>query len=142
SAHRARDRAGSCGAARASCANDGRSGSIHGSYGSSAEISLATKRPSITSGVIDPQRRRQQGRARNGQDGRLRQTSGRSANPMTNASEIVDRYLAAWNEGDGRRRRDLIGEIFAEKAIYRDPALAGTGRDGIDRMIAGAQARF
>jgi hypothetical protein len=61
---------------------------------------------------------------------------------MTNASEIVDRYLAAWNEGDGKRRRDLIGETFAEKATYRDPAQAGDGRDGIDKMIASAQARF
>jgi hypothetical protein len=61
---------------------------------------------------------------------------------MTNASEIVDRYLAAWNEGDGGRRRDLIGETFAEKATYRDPALEGKGRDGIDTMITGAQARF
>ena len=61
---------------------------------------------------------------------------------MINVSEIVDRYLAAWNEADGRRRRDLIGETFAEQATYRDPAQAGTGRDGIDTMIAGAQARF
>jgi hypothetical protein len=61
---------------------------------------------------------------------------------MTNATNLVDRYLAAWNEGDDKRRRDLIGETFAEKATYLDPAQAGNGRDGIDEMIAGAQARF
>ena len=61
---------------------------------------------------------------------------------MSNPTEIVDRYLAAWNEADSGRRRDLIGAIFAEKASYRDPVQAGDGRDGIDEMIAGAQARF
>ncbi len=61
---------------------------------------------------------------------------------MSDAAQIVDRYLAAWNEADGRRRRDLIGKTFADRATYRDPAQAGDGRDGIDRMIAGAQARF
>jgi hypothetical protein len=61
---------------------------------------------------------------------------------MTNTTEIVDRYLAAWNEADGGRRRDLILTTFAEKASYRDPVQAGDGHDGIDQMIAGAQARF
>ena len=61
---------------------------------------------------------------------------------MTNPAEIVDRYLAAWNEADSGRRRDLIGTIFAEQASYRDPVQTGDGRDGIEEMIAGAQARF
>jgi SnoaL-like protein len=61
---------------------------------------------------------------------------------MTDTSEIVDRYLAAWNEADNGRRRELIGTVFAEKATYRDPVQACEGHDGIDEMIAGAQARF
>ena len=61
---------------------------------------------------------------------------------MTNPSEIVDRYLTAWNEADSGRRRDLIGTIFAVQASYRDPVQTGDGRDGIEEMIAGAQARF
>ena len=61
---------------------------------------------------------------------------------MSNRTQIVDRYLAAWNETDGQRRRALIGEIFAEDATYRDPAQAGNRRDGIDAMIAAAQARL
>ena len=61
---------------------------------------------------------------------------------MTNPSEIVDRYLAAWNEADGARRRDLIGTVFADEASYRDPVQSGDGHDAIEAMIAGAQARF
>jgi hypothetical protein len=61
---------------------------------------------------------------------------------MTNTTDIVDRYLAAWNEADSQRRRDLIGTIFSQDASYRDPVQASDGRDGIDQMIAGAQARF
>src|SRR5579871_289337 len=80
--------------------------------------------------------------SRNGQDGRSASPSQKDAKAMTNTSEIVDRYLAAWNEADGERRRDLIGAIFAEKVSYRDPAQSADGRNGIDQMIAGAQARF
>jgi hypothetical protein len=61
---------------------------------------------------------------------------------MTNATQLVDRYLAAWNETDGRRRRELVGETLADTAAYRDPAQEGQGRNGIDTMIAAAQARF
>ena len=61
---------------------------------------------------------------------------------MSNATHLVDRNLAAWNETDGSRRRALVGEALAETATYRDPAQAGQGRSGIDTMIAAAQARF
>lgn len=61
---------------------------------------------------------------------------------MSNATQLVDRYLAAWNETDSKRRRELVGETFVETATYRDPAQAGDGRNGIDAMIAAAQARF
>ena len=40
------------------------------------------------------------------------------------------------------RRRELVGETFAETATYRDPVQEGRGRNGIDTMIAAAQARF
>lgn len=29
---------------------------------------------------------------------------------MSNVTELVDHYLAAWNERDARRRRDLIAK--------------------------------
>jgi hypothetical protein len=61
---------------------------------------------------------------------------------MTHATELVDQYLAIWNETDGTRRRGLIGETFADDAIYVDPLLRGEGADGIDAMIGAAQGQF
>src|SRR5262245_57104830 len=61
---------------------------------------------------------------------------------MINATELVDRYLAAWNETEVKRRRDLVRDTFAEDAAYRDPAMESKGHDGIDKMIAAAQERF
>lgn len=54
-------------------------------------------------------------------------------------ANVVETYLAAWNERVPERRRALVAEAFAEDATYVDPARSGTGADGIDAMIAGAQ---
>ncbi len=61
---------------------------------------------------------------------------------MTDTKTIVDRYLAIWNEGDAARRRALIASAWTEDATYVDPVMKGAGHDGIDAMIAGAQAQF
>jgi hypothetical protein len=39
---------------------------------------------------------------------------------MSNINEVVVRYVAAWNERDSRRRRDLIASTWREDGIYRD----------------------
>lgn len=57
-------------------------------------------------------------------------------------TDLVDRYIAAWNETDSGRRRDLIAQTWTEGASYLDPMLQGDGRDGIDSMIASVQERF
>jgi hypothetical protein len=49
--------------------------------------------------------------------------------------ELVDRYIAMWNETDAGRRRGLIAEIWVDGATYLDPVLSGEGRDGIDAMV-------
>ncbi|HYM31998.1 MAG TPA: nuclear transport factor 2 family protein [Candidatus Cybelea sp.] len=59
-----------------------------------------------------------------------------------NLNELVDRYIATWNETDGARRRALVGKTFTETASYVDPMMLGDGQAGIDAMIAGAQSRF
>lgn len=59
-----------------------------------------------------------------------------------NGNDIVDRYLAIWNETDGARRRALIAKTWAENADYLDPVMRGAGHAGIDAMIAAAQAQF
>jgi len=62
--------------------------------------------------------------------------------PATDLTALADRYLAAWNETDPARRRDLIARTWADSASYADPLMQGTGHGGIDAMIAAVQARF
>jgi hypothetical protein len=61
---------------------------------------------------------------------------------MTEHTDLIDRYLSAWNETDAGRRRDLIARTFAEGASYLDPVMQGDGHAGIDALIAGVHARF
>lgn len=60
-------------------------------------------------------------------------------NPVT---ELIDRYVAIWNETGAARRRELIAQTFTEEATYVDPLMHGEGRDGIDAMLQGIQAQF
>jgi SnoaL-like domain len=62
---------------------------------------------------------------------------------MTNTTNsLVDTYIAAFNEADPQRRRDLVARSFTEDGTYLDPLMSGEGHDGIDAMIAGAQQQF
>ncbi|HEY7179883.1 MAG TPA: nuclear transport factor 2 family protein [Blastocatellia bacterium] len=61
---------------------------------------------------------------------------------MSNFTELIDRYIATWNETDAGRRRDLIARTWTEDSTYVDPLMRGEGRDGIDAMIQGVQAQF
>jgi hypothetical protein len=61
---------------------------------------------------------------------------------MTDATELVDSYIAIWNETDAGRRRALIDTTWTEDAAYLDPMMRGDGRAGIDAMIAAVQERF
>lgn len=58
------------------------------------------------------------------------------------ATALADRYLAAWNETDAGRRRELIGRTWTASAVYVDPLMRGDGHAGIDAMIAAVQTRF
>jgi len=55
---------------------------------------------------------------------------------------IATRYLEAWNERDGARRRALIAALWTADAAFRDPIAAGEGLAGIDQVIEGVQNRF
>jgi hypothetical protein len=61
---------------------------------------------------------------------------------MTDITTIVDNYIAAWNEADPSRRREIVAETFTDDATYLDPLMSGEGQDGIDALIAGAQQQF
>jgi hypothetical protein len=57
-------------------------------------------------------------------------------------AELIDRYIALWNEADAARRRDLIARTFTEKATYLDPVLEGNGADGIDAMVGAVHEKY
>jgi hypothetical protein len=62
--------------------------------------------------------------------------------PVTDPADIATRYLEAWNERDGERRRALIAALWSDDAAFRDPIMAGEGHSGIDQVIDGVQSRF
>lgn len=61
---------------------------------------------------------------------------------MSDHNDLIDRYIAIWNETDAGRRRALITRTWTEGASYLDPLMNSEGHDGIDAMIAGVQAKF
>jgi hypothetical protein len=61
---------------------------------------------------------------------------------MSEHTDLIDRYIAAWNETDAPRRKALIARTWTEGASYLDPLMNSEGHAGIDAMIAGVQAKF
>ena len=61
---------------------------------------------------------------------------------MSNVTELIDRYIAMWNETDAARRRDLIAKTWTHTGSYLDPVMQGKGPAGIDAMVRGVQERF
>jgi SnoaL-like domain len=56
--------------------------------------------------------------------------------------EIIDRYIAAWNETDESRRRELVGQLWAADGSYTDPLADVHGPDEIAALIGAAQQQF
>jgi hypothetical protein len=61
---------------------------------------------------------------------------------MSDFTELAEKYIAMWNETDLAARRALISEIWSEDGQYIDPLAEVSGRDGIEAVVAGAQAQF
>jgi hypothetical protein len=56
--------------------------------------------------------------------------------------EVVDTYLAMWNETDVDRRAELIATAWVEAGHYSDPLLEAKGRPELSTMVDGLQAQF
>jgi SnoaL-like protein len=56
--------------------------------------------------------------------------------------DLIERYLACWNETDPAKRRDLIGRTWADDASYTDPLADVRGHEQIEAVIAAAQDQF
>src|ERR1700732_3515922 len=61
---------------------------------------------------------------------------------MSKVNETVAGYIAAWNETDAGRRRDIIARTWSEDGSYLDAHRNGIGHASIDAVIAATQERF
>ena len=61
---------------------------------------------------------------------------------MSDFAELVNDYIATWNETDAAARRDRIDALWTDDASYVDPMAAAEGRDAIDATIGAVQAQF
>lgn len=65
-----------------------------------------------------------------------------STTSNTQLHDLVDRYIAAWNEPDDTRRGDLVARTFTAGARYADPLVQGEGHAAIAALIRGVQTQF
>ena len=56
--------------------------------------------------------------------------------------EIIDQYIAAWNETDPGARRALVASLWAADGSYTDPLADARGPAEIDGLIGAAQQQF
>ena len=56
--------------------------------------------------------------------------------------EIIERYIAAWNETDPSRRRELVDALWAADGSYTDPLADAHGPAEIDGLIGAVQQQF
>lgn len=56
--------------------------------------------------------------------------------------QLIEKYMAVWNETDDQARAKLIADVFTAEATYTDPLVAVTGRDQIDGMVAVVRGQF
>ncbi|HEU5266080.1 MAG TPA: nuclear transport factor 2 family protein [Jatrophihabitans sp.] len=57
-------------------------------------------------------------------------------------TDLVDNYLACWNETDPAARRALIDQHWSADPAYCDPLVQIRGRNALDATIAAVHAQF
>lgn len=82
-----------------------------------------------------------QGRAASSEAAESSITATRSTE-MSNVNERVALYIAAWNEQDSKRRRELVARTFTDDGRYVDAHRNATGHAALDSMIEAAQRMF
>jgi hypothetical protein len=57
-------------------------------------------------------------------------------------TNLVQNYIAVWNERDAGKRRRLIDDVFSDECVYIDPNDSVAGREAIERLVEALQARL
>src|SRR5262249_24643244 len=61
---------------------------------------------------------------------------------MSEATDLVRRYLAVWNESDPDARREAVEAVWAEDGRYVDPLAAVAGHDAIAALVGTVQQQL
>jgi SnoaL-like domain len=56
--------------------------------------------------------------------------------------DVVNRYIAVWNEPDADARSRAVAELWTEDGTYADPLATTEGHEAIEAVIAGAREQF
>ncbi len=56
--------------------------------------------------------------------------------------DVVERYIAVWNEPDAGARSRAVTELWTDEGTYTDPLAAAEGHEAIEAVIAGAREQF
>ncbi len=55
--------------------------------------------------------------------------------------DVVQKYMAAWNEPDAAKRATLLEAAWSDGGVYVDPVARSEGRAGLAEVIAGFHAQ-
>jgi hypothetical protein len=61
---------------------------------------------------------------------------------VSDLTELVDRYLAVWNEPDADARGRAVAELWTEGGGYTDPLAAVEGPAAINGLIGAAREQL
>ena len=61
---------------------------------------------------------------------------------MTQVTELVDRYVAVWNEPDAEKRRQGIAALWAEGGAHFTPSVEARGYKALEARVAGAYQKW
>jgi hypothetical protein len=61
---------------------------------------------------------------------------------MSDLTDLVDRYIAVWNEPDPERRRRGIAGLWTEDGVHFTPSLEARGYEALEARVAGAHDKW
>ena len=56
--------------------------------------------------------------------------------------DVVERYIALWNEPDADARSRAVAQLFTQEGTYTDPLGAAEGYEAIEAVITGAREQY
>jgi hypothetical protein len=63
-------------------------------------------------------------------------------NDVSEINDLVERYVAVWNEADPERRRQGIADLWAADGIHVNQSLVAGGYGDIEKVVTGAYEEF